>query len=107
MKRYLFSVLMLALFSSAALYAASKPQPTKNQSQPATTQTKNESQQTTAQNSSSVKDGGEVFNANCSRCHVPPGSISQRTTGTIIMHMRARAKLSREDELLLLKYMAP
>jgi hypothetical protein len=34
-------------------------------------------------------------------------SISQRTTGTIVMHMRARARLSREDEILLLKFMAP
>jgi len=34
-------------------------------------------------------------------------SIPQRITGTVIMHMRTRARLSRQDELLLLKYMAP
>ena len=34
-------------------------------------------------------------------------SIPQRVTGTIIMHMRVRARLSRQDEQLLLKYMAP
>jgi len=34
-------------------------------------------------------------------------SISPRTTGTIIMHMRTRARLSREDEQALLKFMAP
>jgi hypothetical protein len=38
---------------------------------------------------------------------MPPMSISPRTTGTIIMHMRTRARLSREDELKLLKFMAP
>jgi hypothetical protein len=45
--------------------------------------------------------------ANCSRCHTPPMSISPRITGTVIMHMRTRARLSRLDEQLLLKYMAP
>jgi hypothetical protein len=53
------------------------------------------------------KAGERVFMVNCSRCHVPPMSISPRTTGTVIMHMRARARLSRRDEQLLLKYMAP
>lgn len=51
--------------------------------------------------------GEDVFKAQCSRCHTPPMSISPRTTGTVIMHMRVRARLSRRDEQLLLKYMAP
>lgn len=51
--------------------------------------------------------GEDVFKANCGRCHVPPMSISPRITGTVIMHMRTRARLSRQDEQLLLKYMAP
>ena len=51
--------------------------------------------------------GEEVFMANCARCHMPPMSIPQRVTGTVIMHMRVRARLSRQDEQLLLKYMAP
>lgn len=51
--------------------------------------------------------GEEVFKANCSRCHMPPMSISPRVTGTVIMHMRTRARLSRQDEQLLLKFMAP
>jgi len=51
--------------------------------------------------------GARVFAANCSRCHQPPMSLSPRTTGTVIMHMRTRARLSREDEKLLLKFMAP
>lgn len=53
------------------------------------------------------KAGERVFMANCSRCHIPPMSITPRTTGTVIMHMRVRARLSRRDEQLLLKYMAP
>ncbi len=51
--------------------------------------------------------GEEVFNTHCSRCHMPPMAISPRITGTVIMHMRVRARLSRQDEQLLLKYMAP
>ena len=51
--------------------------------------------------------GEEVFNNNCARCHMPPMTISPRVTGTIITHMRVRARLSREDEQLLLKYLAP
>ena|SRR5579871_4112481 len=52
-------------------------------------------------------DGEEVFRANCARCHMPPMSLSPRTTGTVVMHMRVRARLSRQDEKLLLKYLAP
>jgi cytochrome c5 len=51
--------------------------------------------------------GEQIFMRNCSRCHQPPMSISPRITGTIIMHMRVRARLSRKDQQLLLKYLAP
>jgi cytochrome c5 len=51
--------------------------------------------------------GEQVFAQNCSRCHVPPTSIPPRVTGTILMHMRTRARLSREDEQALLHFMAP
>ena len=54
-----------------------------------------------------TKSGEQVFNDNCSRCHTPPMAISPRITGTIIMHMRTRARLSQEDQERLLKYLAP
>lgn len=53
------------------------------------------------------KSGEQVFNDNCLRCHTPPMTISPRITGTVIMHMRTRARLSQEDQELLLKYLAP
>jgi cytochrome c5 len=53
------------------------------------------------------KGGEQVFMENCSRCHRPPMTISPRITGTVVMHMRVRAKLSREDEQALLRYLAP
>jgi len=66
--------------------------------------------QQTGQHKSSVnpaKTGEQVFATNCSRCHAAPMSLSPRITGTVIMHMRARARLSQQDEQLLLKYLAP
>jgi cytochrome c5 len=57
--------------------------------------------------SSQVQAGERVFAANCSRCHQAPMSLSPRITGTVIMHMRTRARLSREDEKLLLRFLAP
>lgn len=53
------------------------------------------------------KSGEQVFMQNCSRCHKPPMTISPRITGTVVMHMRVRARLSREDEQALLRYLAP
>jgi hypothetical protein len=53
------------------------------------------------------KTGEQVFNDNCVRCHTPPTVLSTRITGTIVMHMRTRARLSRKDEELLLKFFAP
>jgi cytochrome c5 len=57
--------------------------------------------------SGSAETGDQVFAANCSRCHAAPMSLSPRITGTVIMHMRVRARLSKRDEQLLLKYLAP
>jgi hypothetical protein len=34
-------------------------------------------------------------------------TLNPRVTGTILMHMRTRARLSRKDEKLLLQYLAP
>ncbi len=59
------------------------------------------------QKSGEQKSGEQVFMQNCSRCHKPPMTISPRITGTVVMHMRVRAKLSREDEQALLRYLAP
>jgi cytochrome c5 len=98
MKIYPYSVLMLALLSSVALCAASKPQSTKPETQQTASKQTHAAQQ---------PDGDELFTAHCGRCHAAPMSISQRTTGTVIMHMRTRARLSREDEIKLLKFLAP
>ena len=102
MKIYPSSLLMLALLSSVAVYAASDPQATKPKTTKLETQPPAAKQTHTAQ-----PDGDDLFATHCSRCHAAPMSISQRTTGTVIMHMRTRARLSREDEIQLLKFMAP
>lgn len=98
MRRYLLFMLMVALISGGIGRAASKPRTDTNTAKPDPAAQSNRNKQAT---------GDEIFQANCSRCHMPPMSLSQRTTGTVIMHMRARARLSREDEVQLLKFMAP
>ena len=60
------------------------------------------------QSTAAVASPGEkVFMDNCSRCHIPPMTLSPRITGTVVAHMRVRARLSRSDEKLLLQYLAP
>jgi cytochrome c5 len=60
-----------------------------------------------ASHASPIDPGERVFNANCARCHTPPMIIPPKIAGTLIMHMRVRASLSRQDELVLLKFIAP
>lgn len=51
--------------------------------------------------------GEKVFAANCARCHTPPMTLNPRVTGTVLEHMRVRARISRKDQQLLLNYLAP
>jgi cytochrome c5 len=51
--------------------------------------------------------GEEIFDANCARCHTAPMTLSPRVTGIVVEHMRVRARMSRQEEKLLLKYLAP
>jgi mono/diheme cytochrome c family protein len=51
--------------------------------------------------------GERVFVNNCARCHRPPMTIPPQATGTVIMHMRVRARLSSQEEKDLLHYLAP
>ena len=81
--------------------AMAAPVPPQQKSQPATQPA------ASANAPANARAGERVFAANCSRCHQPPMSLSPRITGTVVMHMRTRARLSREDEKLLLKYLAP
>jgi len=71
-------------------------------------QTQSPSKRDTSHFTGSSSDPGErVFNANCARCHTAPMTLPPRITGTVILHMRVRARLSRADEQLFLKYLAP
>lgn len=98
MKRSIACICMLVLFSFGAMAAAL------NNAAPTT---KSEKSTTKSHSNTSTHAGEQVFMANCARCHTPPMSIPQRVTGTVILHMQARARLSRQDEQALLKYMAP
>jgi hypothetical protein len=102
MKRYFVALILMVVLLMGGMGAVAlqqdSSQPTNNQKPPTTNKSNSHASEDT---------GEEVFQANCARCHMPPMSIPQRATGTIIMHMRMRARLSRQDEQLLLKYMAP
>jgi cytochrome c5 len=78
-----------------------------NEPQPASTAPASHAGQQ-KQHQQQQQDRGEaVFVANCSRCHMPPSGISPRITGSVVMHMRVRARLSRADEQALLHFLAP
>lgn len=51
--------------------------------------------------------GQKVFEQNCSRCHNAPEGFSSSISGTITMHMRARANLSEADYKALRRFFNP
>jgi cytochrome c5 len=51
--------------------------------------------------------GEQKFQQNCSRCHNAPQELPRRITGTVVLHMRARASLSAADARAILRYLAP
>jgi cytochrome c5 len=53
------------------------------------------------------RDGQQVFEQNCSRCHSQPQAFSPRIAGTVARHMRVRAGLSIEDEQAILRFLNP
>lgn len=70
----------------------------------------NDKQQQTKSNvvhNSQQRDGQQVFNQNCSRCHNAPQGFSPRISGTVVRHMRVRAGLSKEDEKAVLRFFNP
>jgi cytochrome c5 len=60
-----------------------------------------------AANNPTQRDGQQVFDQNCSRCHNAPEGFSPRISGTVVRHMRVRAGLSAEDEKALLRFLNP
>jgi cytochrome c5 len=60
-----------------------------------------------AANKPTERDGQQVFDQNCSRCHNAPQGFSPRISGTVVRHMRVRAGLSAEDEKALLRFFNP
>lgn len=95
----LFTIALLALPAASRGSEAPAHSPAKPAQQTSPTAKSNTTQQ--------HDDGDALFATHCARCHMPPMTLSQRTTGTVIMHMRVRARLSAQDEKQLLKYLAP
>lgn len=58
-------------------------------------------------NESASDDGEKRFEANCGRCHNAPENLSPREARAVVRQMRVRARLTAEDEKLILQYLAP
>jgi mono/diheme cytochrome c family protein len=56
---------------------------------------------------SAPRDGEQRFRTNCGRCHNPPESIRPSEARAVVRHMRIRAMLGKEDEKLILEFLAP
>lgn len=63
--------------------------------------------QTKAVHATQPRDGQQVFDENCERCHDAPQGFSPSISGTVVRHMRVRANLSKEDEQALLRFFNP
>lgn len=57
--------------------------------------------------SNSNLEGEKRFQTHCGRCHNPPETLSPRVARAVVRQMRVRARLSSEDEKLILQYLAP
>lgn len=91
----LFALLLLLLFGTfASARDGNGSNSTNNQS-------------VTKQTIDPAAEGERLFQTNCGRCHKPPDNIPPRISKSILQHMRVRAMLSKEDEELILKYIAP
>ena len=60
-----------------------------------------------AKQTSAPDDGEKRFEANCGRCHNAPDNLSPREARAVVRQMRVRARLTAEDERLILQYLAP
>jgi mono/diheme cytochrome c family protein len=52
-------------------------------------------------------NGERKFAQNCGRCHTPPEGFSPHISRTIVLHMRVRASLSKQDEEDILHFLNP
>jgi cytochrome c5 len=98
------SFILSLVFASAPGYA----QPKAQSPAPSATPAAIASASASAKPVHAAQDPGDrVYQANCSRCHTAPETLSPRIVPTVVMHMRVRANLSAKDQELLLKYLAP
>jgi hypothetical protein len=92
-----FMTLLVVALCVVVLAAAGEKQPQK--------QTSPRSTGATVKNEEAL--GEKKFQTHCGRCHNEPQQLPPAIAGTVLRHMRVRAMLSREDEQLILRYLAP
>jgi cytochrome c5 len=100
MKRLAISVIVIGLVCMPILATVHAQDKHGNQNKPV--------QKATAKPATQMEDEGQkVFEQNCSRCHNAPEGFSPRISGSIVRHMRVRARLSKQDEEKLLRFFNP
>jgi cytochrome c5 len=92
-----FVAVVFVPFVQAATAQSSAPPPTQKTTLPAVAQASKQPDD----------EGTRILHQNCSRCHNHPEGFSSRISGTIVMHMRVRASLSKHDEEVLLRFFNP
>jgi cytochrome c5 len=97
-KHWICTSLSIALLAAIPLFSQSA-----KKDAPQAASTKKQAPNSPAQ----TRDGDQVFQQNCARCHTVPESFSPRISGTVVRHMRVRAGLSAEDEKALLRFLNP
>lgn len=100
--RPLVSMLLLSTFAMPLLSLQAQTSSTTPTVTPASQKPK-----TSSHRSTYGSEGERIFAENCSRCHTAPDGFSPHISGTVVLHMRVRASLSRHDEQELLRFFNP
>jgi len=97
LKRIYIGLLLLGSIPVLSQTGSPKPTPSDGQQQ-----TKNKAVHVIQE-----KDGQQVFEENCSRCHNTPPGFSPSINKAVTQHMRVRAGLSQEDAQAFLRFLNP
>ena len=74
---------------------------------PAQQEASSGSKQAPAKQTKPAITGEALFQTHCNRCHAAPEDLSPKATRAVLMHMRVRAVLSKEEQRAILAYLAP
>ncbi|MBV9081763.1 MAG: cytochrome c [Acidobacteriaceae bacterium] len=56
--------------------------------------------------SARILDGEEIYQNNCTRCHIAIHTFAPKRMATVAHHMQVRAMLTREEQSAVIRYLA-